>query len=64
MPHVVPPAVPVIAGSAPDHIHFHGGVWEKRTIWKVPASLAGGTNEGLGALFGGAEMEKGGEKWK
>lgn len=60
MPHVAPPPTPVMAGSAPDHIHFHGGVWEKQTIRKVPKNVGGDAKEGLGALFGG--LEKSGEK--
>jgi ECL1/2/3 zinc binding proteins len=53
MPHAAPPATSAMAGSAPDHMHFHGGVWEKKTIRKLPGSWAGNqAKEGLGALFG------------
>ncbi len=52
-----------MAGSAPDHVHFHGGVWEKQTVRKLPVgSPEGEVREGLGMLFGGngvgSEMEK------
>lgn len=55
MPHAAPPAAPVVAGSAPDHVHFHGGVWEKQTIRKLPRSVAGDAKEGLASLFGGVD---------
>ncbi len=60
MPHVAPP---VMASSVSDHVHFHGGVWEKQTVRKLPVeSSAGEVREGLGMLFGGSgvanEMEK------
>jgi ECL1/2/3 zinc binding proteins len=55
MPHVAPPATPVMAGSAPEHVHFHGGVWEKQTVKKLPKAVVGEAKEGLGALFGGPE---------
>jgi ECL1/2/3 zinc binding proteins len=55
MPHVAPPSSPSLAGSAPDHIPFHGGVWEKQTIKKLPKGISGESKEGLGALFGSVE---------
>ncbi len=55
MPHVAQSvAVPFVAGSAPDHVHFHGGVWEKQTVKKLPNSVGSDVKEGLGALFGRA----------
>lgn len=60
LPHVAPPATPLLAGSAPDHVPFHGGVWEKQMVKKLPEGLAGDAKEGLGALFG--KGEKSGEK--
>lgn len=59
MPHVAPPASTPMAGSASDHIHFHGGVYEKQMIRKVPEKSAGEAKEGLGALFGSAETSGG-----
>ena len=58
MPHVAPAATPAMVGSAPDHIHFHGGVWEKQTVKKLPESVARDAKEGLGALFEGAAEKK------
>lgn len=52
---MVPAAPPVMAGSAPDHVHLHGEAWEKQTVRKLaPAGAAEGeVREGLGKLFGG-----------
>ncbi len=63
MPHVAPPAPPLIAGSAPDHVPFHGGVWEKQKVRKlVPVGGEGsGVKEGLRMLFGGGGGGVGGE---
>lgn len=58
LPHVAPAAVPATAGSMPEHIHFHGGVWEKQTVKKLPEGGAPDAKEGLGALFGGAAEKK------
>ncbi|KAF7510460.1 hypothetical protein GJ744_006739 [Endocarpon pusillum] len=66
MPHVVPPAPPVMAGSAPDHVHLDGEAWEKQTLRKL-APAAGSeaeVREGLGKLFGGGDAGDGMEKKK
>jgi ECL1/2/3 zinc binding proteins len=57
LPHVGPPAEPAMAGSMPDNVPFHGGVWEKQTVKKLPAATEGDAKEGLGALFGGGEKK-------
>ncbi|ERF75659.1 hypothetical protein EPUS_08812 [Endocarpon pusillum Z07020] len=56
MPYVAPPAPPVVAGSAPDHVHLDGEAWEKQTVRKLApaAGSEGEVREGLGKLFGGS----------